>query len=298
MRSSPLPAETRQGVLYAIACYGAWGLFPVFWKLVASVSPPEVLAHRIVWSLAFMLTVVAVRNGWSEVAAVLESRRRLLTLTASTLCISLNWLLFIWAVGQGRVLESSMGYFLNPLVNVLLGVAVLKERLRPLQWIAVALAVVGVAQMALFSAAPPWVAITLAVSFGTYGLLRKRLPMSPLTGLTVETGLLTPLAIAFLVWRGVGGSPPFGGSAGLAALLVLGGIVTALPLVWFAAAASRLRYSTLGFFQYLAPTGHFLLAVLVYGETLSRFHVIAFACIWIGIGLYLVDAWQGFRSVS
>jgi len=286
-------ARTREGVFFALACYGSWGLFPAFWKLVATVPPPEVLAHRILWSLLFVVFLLWRERRFDELRVLLSSRRRLLVLSASTLCISVNWLVFIAAVSEGNVLQASMGYFLNPLVNVALGVLVLKERLRPLQWLAVALALGGVAEPVLAGDHPPWLAIVLAMSFGIYGLLRKQLPaVAPLTGLAVETGLMVPLALAYLVWRAASGDPAFGGSPELAAALIAGGPVTALPLLWFAAAALRLRYATLGFFQYLAPTGHFLLAVLAFGEVPGPHTMVTFACIWTSIALYSLESWR------
>lgn len=286
-------ARTREGVFFALACYGSWGLFPAFWKLVATVPPAEVLAHRILWSLLFVVVLIWRERRFDELRILVSSKRRLLVLTASTLCISLNWLVFIAAVSGGNILQASMGYFLNPLVNVALGVLVLKERLRPLQWLAVALAVAGVAEPVLAGDQPPWVAILLAASFGIYGLLRKQLPaVAPLTGLTIETGLMAPLALAYLVWRAAAGDPLFGGSPELAAALIAGGPVTALPLLWFAAAALRLRYATLGFFQYLAPTGHFLLAIFVFGEMPGPHTMVTFACIWGSIALYSLESWR------
>lgn len=290
-----MSAEHRRGVVFALACYGTWGLFPAFWKLVASVPPAEVLAHRVVWSLLAVSVMLAWTRRWDEVLVLLASGRRLLVLAASTACISINWLVFIQVVGQGNVLEASMGYFLNPLVNVALGVIVLKERLRPLQWLAVALALAGIVELAVATGTPPWAALCLAGTFGLYGLLRKTLPVTPLTGLAVETGLMFPLALGYLGWRVAEGSPLLGGTPALAAALLAGGPVTAAPLLWFAAAAARLRYTTLGFFQYLAPTGHFLLAVLVYGESPSPYHLITFGCIWAAIGLYLADSWRESR---
>lgn len=286
---------TRTGVAFALGAYVSWGLFPAFWKLVAGVPAPEVLAHRIVWSLAFVLVMVAWSGRWREILSALENRRMLATLSASTLCVSFNWLTFIWAVAEGRVLETSLGYFLNPLVNVLLGVAILKERLRPLQWTAVGLAASGVLALAVGTGSPPWVALALAISFGIYGLLRKRAPMAPLTGLAVETGLLAPLALAYLAWTGLSGGGAFGRQSEASLLLIAGGLITALPLMWFAAAAARLRYSTLGFFQYLAPTGHFLLAVLAYDEPLTFWHLVTFGAIWTAIALYLADAAAAYR---
>ncbi|MGE5503161.1 MAG: EamA family transporter RarD [Actinomycetota bacterium] len=282
----------RGGVAYALAAYGSWGMFPAFWKLLAMVPAIDVLAHRVVWSLVVVAPVVAWRGRWGELTAILASRRLILTLLASTLCISLNWGIFVWAVGQNRVLECSLGYFLNPLVNVALGVAVLGERLRPLQWAAVALAGGGVVVLAIATGTPPWVALVLGVSFGIYGLLRKRAPLAPLIGLAVETGLLVPAALAYLAWRG---PVALGPDLGTTAILMAGGIATALPLMWFTAAAQRMPYATLGFFQYLAPTGHFLLAVFAYGEPLSAAHLTTFAAIWAAIAVYLVDSWVARR---
>ena len=290
MTSAHSAAETRQGVLFALAAYGTWGLFPAFWMLMSEIPPPEVLAYRVVWTLAVVVILVSWDRRWPQVLALLTHRRHVLVLTASTLCIGVNWLIFIMAVGRGNVLEASMGYFLNPLVNVGLGVLVLKEKLRRVQWLAVGLAVAGVVQLAWSTGSPPWVALILASTFGVYGLLRKRLPVTPLIGVTVETVLMLPLALAYLGWRLWNGAS-FMGSNGLeATALVLCGPVTAMPLMWFAAAASRLRYATLGFFQYLAPTGHFLLAVLVYGEVAGAAHMITFACIWGAIALYTADS--------
>lgn len=282
-------AELRRGILFALACYGAWGLFPAFWKLVAAVPPAEVLAHRVIWSLLVVAILLTHRKRWGEVLALSASGRRMAVLAASTLCISINWLVFIQAVGDGKVLDAGMGYFLNPLVNVALGVLVLKERLRPLQWTAVGLALAGLAELTIAQGQLPLIALSLAVTFGVYGLLRKTLPVAPLVGLAAETGLMLPFALAYLAWRAAQGMPFMGGTADLALALAAGGPITALPLLWFAAAAARLRYTTLGFFQYLAPTGHFLLAVLVYGEVPGPHRLFAFGCIWAAIVLYLFD---------
>lgn len=290
MTNTHSPAETRKGVLFALAAYGTWGLFPAFWKLMSVVPPAEVLAYRVVWTLAVVVILVSWDRRWGEVLILLAARRKVAVLALSTLCISANWLVFIAAVGGGNVLEASMGYFLNPLVNVALGVLVLKERLRPMQWAAVGLAVAGVVQLAIVTGSPPWVALFLAMTFSVYGLLRKRLPVAPVIGLTVETALMLPFALAYLTWRLVEGAPFMGPSGSVAAALVASGPVTALPLMWFAAAASRMRYATLGFFQYLAPTGHFLLAVLVYGEVAGSAHMITFASIWTAIALYSADS--------
>lgn len=281
--------ETRQGFLFALAAYGSWGIVPAYWKLLVEMPPGEVLAYRVVYTLVLVLLIIGLNQRWGEVLGLLANRRTLLTLLASTVCIGANWLAFIQAVDDGNVLDASMGYFLNPLVNVALGVLVLKERLRPLQWAAVATAAAGVVHLSLSVGSPPWIALFLAVTFSLYGLIRKRLPVSPLIGLTVETIMMLPLAVVYLTWRLGNGASAMGGEWGLAAALAVSGPVTALPLICFAAAARRLRYSTLGFFQYLAPTGHFLLAVLVYNEVADTARLLAFAGIWMAIVLYSAD---------
>jgi len=286
MRSS---SSLRDGMWLAAACYGIWGLFPAFWKLLSHVPPAEVLAHRVLWSAAFAgLLVAADRRRRASLAAILASRRAVAALAASGLAISVNWGTFLWLVANGRVLESSLGYFLNPLVVVFLSVVVLRERLRAAQWAAVALAALGVLAMAVGLGAFPWAGLAIAVSFALYGLVRKTVPLDPITGLFVETLLIAPLALLAIV---LAGSPaPF--SASLHALLAAGGVLTALPLVLFAAAAARLPFSTLGFFQYLAPTGHFLLAVLAYDEALTATHLVTFGCIWTALAVYGIDMFR------
>jgi chloramphenicol-sensitive protein RarD len=283
--------------LYALGAYGSWGLLPVYWKQLTSVPVLEILAHRVVWSLVFTAFLLTVWSGWREVHAALSSRRNLVTLLATSLLIATNWLLFIWAVTHGEVLASSLGYFLNPLVNVVLGVLFLGERLRPLQVASIALAGIGVVPMAVSAGGLPWISLALALSFGLYGLLRKVAPMAPLVSLTIETALLSPVAVFYLAWREVrGGSALWGGDAHTALLLFFAGIVTAVPLLWFASAAERLRLSTLGFFQYLAPSGHFLLAVLAYGEAFGLAHGVAFGCIWGALAVYSMDALRAQRA--
>jgi chloramphenicol-sensitive protein RarD len=284
------PAETRKGLLFALACYGTWGLFPAFWKLMGAVAPLDVLAYRVPFSALAVAVLLSFDRRWGDVRLVLARPRQVLVLALAAACLSINWLVFITAVAHGNVLEASMGYFLNPLVNVALGVVVLGERLRRAQWLAVGLAVAGVVYLAVVSGRAPWVALSLALTFGVYGLLRKRLTVSPLVGLAVETGLMTPIALVYLAWRLAQGMEPLGGDWTVATALVASGPVTALPLVWFAAANARLRFATLGFMQYIVPTGHFSLAVLAYGEHPGAAHMVAFGCIWAAIALYSADS--------
>lgn len=290
-------ARSRLGVVYGLAAFGAWGLLPLYFKAVGSVPPLELLAHRIVWSLSLLAIVAIVRGDLGGVRETLRDRRLRLTLTVTTCLIALNWGLFIWAIANGRLLEASLGYFVNPLVNVALGFVFLRERLRPLQTVAVGLATVAVIYMTLELGRLPWLSTALAMSFGVYGLLRKRAAVGGVRGLTVETLLLTPLAAAWLLWRETQGLLHFT-HAGLRldALLVAAGVITALPLIWFAESARRLRLSTIGIMQYLAPTGQFLLAVLVFGETFTRTHAVTFGLIWAALILYTADTLRTLRT--
>lgn len=311
--------STAAGVACSAAAYVIWGLFPIYFKAVAAVPPVEVLANRIVWSLVFLAAVIGVHGlasrgpagGWRPVLAAFRTRRLLAVLCFSSIAIAANWVVFIWAVANGRVLECSLGYFINPLVSVLLGVVALGERLSSTQWVAIAFAALGVAHQIVAVGTVPWVALVLAVSFGLYGLLRKTAPIEPIGGLFVEAALLTPPALCVLALAALGGGALLGGVGsrgaaldpasladtplGLAALLALAGPLTALPLILFVAGARRLRLATVGLLQYIAPTGHFLLAVLLYGEAFSSAALITFALIWAGLAIYSADAVRGLR---
>ncbi|HEX2162555.1 MAG TPA: EamA family transporter RarD [Thermoanaerobaculia bacterium] len=283
-------AETRRGVAYAGAAFLFWGLAPIYWKALGAVPPAEVLAHRVVWSFVLLTgMLVAARRGRELVAAV-RRPKTLATLVLTTALIAVNWYVYIWAIDADRVLESSLGYFVNPLVNVLLGVAFLRERLPKAQAWAVAIAAVGVAILTVEVGRVPWVALALAGTFGFYGLLRKTVDAGPQVGLAVETALLTPLT---LLWLGrlhaAGDGHLGGGDLGVDALLVGAGLVTVLPLVWFTQGARLLPLSALGLLQYLAPTLQFLLAVLVYREPFTARHLAAFAVIWAALGVFTWD---------
>lgn len=277
------------GIAPAIGAYLAWGAFPLYWRLLADVSPLEIVAHRVVWSFVFVALLVSWSKRWSALLAALRNRRVLLAMAASTALISSNWLLFIWAVNSGHVTEASLGYYINPLVNVLLARVALGERLRPVQLLAVALAATGVINLAAQAGGFPWVALTLATSFGFYGLVRKLAPVESLEALTVETGLAAPFALAFAAWLHVDGGASFAASATDTVLLVGAGVTTALPLLWFASGARKLRYTTMGILQYIAPTGQLACAVLVFGEPFTSVHAITFSLIWAAVFLYAVD---------
>ena len=281
------PDERARGVAYAVSTYLAWGLLPVYFKALRPVPAVEVLAHRVVWSLVLLAAIVAALSGARALAAPF---RRLPVLAVSTALIATNWLVYIWAVQSGRVLEASLGYFVNPLVNVLLGVAFLGETLSRRQRVAVAIAAAGVAVLVVRAGAIPWVGLALATSFGLYGLVRKRAAIEPLGGLLAETALLGPAALLFLAWRAANGAGAFGTAPGVTLLLLAAGPITAVPLVAFGLAVHRLRLSTMGLIQYLAPTGQFLLAVLLYREPFGSAHAAAFALIWASLAIYSWDA--------
>jgi chloramphenicol-sensitive protein RarD len=282
------PAFT--GVALATGAFLCWGLFPIYFKLVGAVPAVEMLANRVVWSLLFVTGLITVLRGWPAVLAVFPNRRLVAILTLSAVVISLNWGVFIWAIANNRVLQSSLGYYINPLVSVVLGVVVLRERLRAAQWAAVGLAAAGVAYQVIGLGAFPWVALTLAFSFGFYGLIRKMAAVDAYSGLFVETLILSPVALAYLTWLEATGRGALGaGDWGLNGLIAASGVVTALPLILFVAGAKRIRLSTLGLLQYTVPTGHLLLAVFAYGEPFTRGNLVTFGCIWAALALYTFD---------
>ncbi|KQN90523.1 hypothetical protein ASE95_13725 [Sphingomonas sp. Leaf231] len=282
-----IPAN-RTGLILGISAYVLWGLLPLYLRLLHDVPALQVLAHRVLWSLVLLgAIVVVIRRGRAIVAAA--RGRTLLLLCASAALIAVNWLVYIWSIQNGHVLEASLGYFINPLVNVALGTIVLGERIGRVQKAAVAVAAVGVAVMAVAGGGALWIPLSLAFSFGLYGLIRKVAAIDALGGLTVETALLAAPALAVLL---LGSEPVFGRGMQTDVLLVLAGAVTAVPLLMFAAAARRLRYSTMGLLQYIGPTLQFLQAVLLFREPLRPVHIVTFALIWTGCVLYAIGSRQ------
>lgn len=286
------------GFIFGLGAYLTWGFLPVFLKTLKSVPAPEVLAHRVLWSLLAVALVVVIARRGQAVRHALRAPRIVAALALTALLIGVNWLIYIWAVNSGRVLETSLGYFINPLLNVALGVMVLGERLKRIQLAAVLLATLGVVILAVAQGALPWISLALAISFGLYGLFRKMAPVDPLTGLLVETALLAPVGLAYLAYLDMEGAASFGDVRHIDALLILSGAVTAAPLLLFAAAGKRLRLATLGLLQYIAPTIQFLLAVLLYREPLSSAHLVTFACIWSGLALYAADSFRTARRAQ
>jgi chloramphenicol-sensitive protein RarD len=282
-------AGSNRGFTLGLGAYALWGVLPLYFKAIADVSPVDIVAHRVTWSLPFLATLIALGKGWPKVRAVVGQPRTLAVLALTALLIGGNWLLYTYAVVSGHILAASFGYYLNPLANVLLGRFVLKERLTPLQWIAVALAGAGIAVLAAGALGQLWISLTLCATFALYGLLRKIVRADAMTGLGIETGLLFPLALLWLAWRTAIGAPAFGPTHMDSGLLLFAGIVSTTPLLLFTAAARKLAYSTLGMLQFIAPTLQFLIAVLLYGEPFSQAHAVAFAAIWAALGLYITE---------
>lgn len=283
----------RAGLMFGLGAYLLWGVLPLYFKLLAQVSAAEIVAHRIIWSLVFLALLATIWRRWPAIRAAIANRRVLATLTVTALLIAVNWLVYIWAVINGHVLAGSLGYYLNPLVNVLLGVVILKEKLSRGQAAAVLLAGAGVAVLAAGAGEGLWISLVLAFSFALYGFLRKVAPVDAIEGLSIETAILAPVALGWVLWlrsAGQGGFGAFGTATDL--LLVLGGAVTAIPLLLFTAAAKRLPYSTLGFLQYIAPSIQFLLAVLAFGEPLTAAHMVCFGAIWTALAVF---AFEGIR---
>ncbi len=286
-------------MLYAVACYSFWGIAPLYFVWVSFAGPFEILAHRVLWSVVLLLGLISLRRGWPLLRSLRLAQYGWLTL--SGLLIATNWGIFVWAVSQERVLETSLGYYMNPLINVLLGVLVLGERLRLLQWLAVAIAAVGVAYETLQLGMVPWLGLSLAVTFAIYSLVRKRVPIDPVAGLGVETLLMLPVAVVYLIWLVAYSQLPSSTADGewLPLLqLGLGGVVTILPLLLFGAALNRLPLTVISFVQYLAPSLSLLIAVFLLGEDWRPGHFITFGCIWLGIFLFSADVWIQQRKLG
>jgi chloramphenicol-sensitive protein RarD len=284
------PGSQLRGVLYAAAAYLIWGTFPLYFRALDGIPPLEILAHRIGWSAAFLLLLVTAWRRWRDVAGQLRAPGTLLRLAASAVLISANWLIYIWAVNAEHVLDASLGYFVNPLVAVLLGVSFLHEPLSRRQVVAVALAAAGVLTLVVRAGQLPWVALSLAVTFGLYGLVRKHTPVDATVGLLGEVAVLTPAALAYLAVVGARGESHFGDGALRTALLVALGAVTAVPLIWFAVGVRRLRLATVGVLQYVNPTMQFAVAVFLFGEPFTAAHRVAFGCIWAALAIYTSEA--------
>lgn len=294
-----MPAQTtRSGLLFAFAAYFLWGFFPVYWKLLAGVGAFEILGHRIVWSLGFVVALLAVRRNWSWVRPLLRQPRVLATYTVAACFVGSNWALYIWAVNSDHVVETSLGYYINPLINVLLGALLFGERLRRLQKWSVGLAASGVLYLTIAHGQPPWISLVLASSFAIYGVLKKKGPLGSVEGLTVETAILFFPAVIWLLFLEREGTGSFGHAPPLTeTLLVLSGVATAVPLVLFGAAVRRLTLTTLGLMQYLAPTIQLVLGVYFYNEPFGEARAVGFGLIWCGLIVYSAESLLNRRRV-
>ena len=283
--------DRRRGLLLGAGAYVLWGLFPLYWPLLEPAGAVEILAQRIVWSALVMVVIVAVWRRTEQVKAILRDRRTTLLLSLAAVTISFNWVTYIWGVNNGHVVETSLGYYINPLVTVLMGVLILGERLRALQWAAMALAAVAVAVLTVDYGRPPWVALILAFSFGTYGLAKKQADVEAVESLTFETLLIAPLALGWIAWLGASGASTFGTDGlGRMALFATTGIITAVPLLLFGAAAIRVSMVSLGLLQYLAPTIQFVLGVTVFDEAMTAGRWVGFTLVWVALTVFTIEA--------
>ena len=279
----------KKGILYALGAYITWGFFPFYWKLLAGVPALQLLGHRILWSFITLIAILLIARQWKTIQKALN--RRVLTIySVAAVLIAINWLTYVWAVGQGFIIETSLGYFINPLLSVLLGVIFLRERLRPLQWLPIGLATLGVLYLTLAYGSLPWVALTLAVSFGFYGLVKKNAPLDSLPGLTMETGILFLPALGFLLYSEFSGTSAFLHTTPLLNLMLLGaGLVTIVPLLMFASAAKRIPLTMIGVLQYVNPTIQFLLGTFVYKEPFDHHRLIGFGIVWLALILFVLE---------
>jgi chloramphenicol-sensitive protein RarD len=288
-------ARTRNGVLAGLAAFSMWGFLPIYFKILQDVAALEILAHRVIWAVPFGALIILWRRQWPEVRRALRHRATLGFLLLSALFIAVNWLVYVWAVQQSQIFQASLGYYINPLMYVVIGVLLFGEKLRRLQGAAVLLAAVGVAVLTISGGQFPLISIALAVSFTVYGVLRKRTNVGAMPGLFIETLILAPVSVAFVWYLSVYGQAAFNsGTVTDSAILMLAGPITVLPLLCFALAARRLALSVIGFMQFLAPTLQFFVGV-AYGERLTMAHAICFACIWLAVGLFSWDAWRSSR---
>ncbi len=283
--------ETKKGLLFALGAYGIWGIAPIYFVWVGFAGPFEILANRIVWAIPLLLVLLGLTNQWAGVWKLTRSQLTILVVTA--MALSINWLTFITAIQAEKIAEASLGYYINPLVNVILGWLFLQERMRPLQWLAIGVAAFGVGTELVMQASVPWLGLTLAMSFGIYGLLRKQVNLPAVVGLFIETLLVLPIALGYLIllYLDQGTRTIFDGAS-----LALGGLITVIPLVFFAAAATRLPLTTLGFVQYLAPTITLLLAIFLYGETVPSIRWFTFSMIWLAVVIFSLENLYQYRK--
>jgi len=286
----------KKGILYGLGAYGLWGLFPIYWKLLHGISALQLIGHRIGWSFILLIAVVFVTRQWRDFRSTALTSRMLWIYSIAGILLSVNWLTYVWAVNAGFIVETSLGYFINPLLSMLMGVIFLREKLRLAQWIPVTLAAIGVGYLTFIYGRPPWIALALAFSFGIYGLVKKVAPLGSLYGLTLETGILFLPALIYLVIVETNGTGAFMHIGLQADLLMIGaGVVTTVPLLMFASAAQRVPLTMIGVLQYIAPTIQFLIGVLIYKEPFDRNHLIGFSVIWLALIIFWVENYLAHR---
>lgn len=289
-------SEQTKGAWYAALAYAVWGFFPIYWKFLSGISPLQLTCHRIVWSFLVLFILISRSNEWQVLWAALRSPRVVGIYTVAAITIAVNWLIFVWAVSVQQIVQTSLGYFINPLLSVVLGVVFFRERLRHLQWVSVSLAAAGVLYLTIALGTPPWIALSLAASFGTYGLMKKIAPLSALQGLALETAILFPPAAAYLISAELAGNGALLHSGLLRDLLMFGaGPVTTFPLLLFAAGVRRIPLSLVGMLQYINPTMQALIAVFIYHEPFTRVQLIGFGLVWAALALFAVEGYVTHR---
>ncbi len=289
----------NKGIWYALGAYGIWGLFPIYWKWIGHVPALQTISHRIVWSCLILFGIILITRQWKEFSQVIRNARVLRIYTVAAIVLGNNWLVYVWAVNAGFVVETSLGYFINPLINVLIGVLFLRERLRPMQWIPIGLATTGVLYLTFAYGSLPWIALTLAFSFAFYALIKKMAPLNSLHGLTLETGVLFVPALFYLLFVETAGQGAFlHTGVGADALLIGAGLVTTIPLLLFATAARRISLSLIGILQYIAPTLQFLCGVLIYREPFTQSQLIGFGFVWASLIIFAVEGFVSHRTQS
>jgi len=282
----------NKGILYGVGAYALWGLFPLYWKQLHAVNTLQVIGHRIGWSFILLMVYIVATGQWKRFRSVAFTRKTIGMYSIAGVLLSINWLIYVWGVNSGFIVETSLGYFINPLLSVLLGVIFLRERLRPMQWVPVGIAAIGVAYLAFVYGHLPWIALTLAFSFGFYGFVKKLSPLGSLYGLTLETGILFPVALIYLAIVGFNGTGAFLHDGTTVDMFLIGaGVVTTIPLLMFASAAKQVPLSIVGMLQYLAPTLQFLIGVLVYKEPFDQAHFIGFSIVWVALIIFAVESY-------
>ena len=289
----------NKGILYGIGAYMLWGLFPLYWKQLHDVPALQVIGHRIGWSFVLLVVYIVITKQWKDFRSVAFAPRTIGIYSMAAVLLSLNWLVYVWGVNSGFIVETSLGYYINPLLSVLLGVIFLRERLRPLQWIPVGIAAIGVGYLTFVYGRLPWIALSLAFSFGFYGFVKKLSPLGSLYGLTLETGIVFPIALIYLMFVGFNGMGAFLQDGTTVDLFLIGaGVVTTIPLLMFASAAKQIPLTIIGLLQYVAPTMQFLIGIFVYKEPFDQSHLVGFGIVWVALIIFAVESYFSNRLIA